>query len=37
MIGRALRDLADEGLIALDRYRIVVTDRQGLMRASESG
>jgi CRP-like cAMP-binding protein len=30
MVGRALRDLADEGLITLDRHRIVVIDRAGL-------
>ncbi len=30
MVGRALRELADEGVIALDRHRIVIADRQAL-------
>lgn len=30
MIGRALRELADAGLIQFDRHRIVITDRRGL-------
>lgn len=30
MIGRALRNLADAGLIQFDRHRIVIVDRQGL-------
>jgi CRP/FNR family transcriptional regulator len=30
MIGRALRDLADEGLIEFDRHRIVIVDRERL-------
>ncbi len=36
MVGRALRELADEGLIALDRQRIVITDREGLAEVAES-
>lgn len=35
MIGRALRELADDGLIALDRHRIVIVDRQGLAQTAE--
>lgn len=35
MIGRALRDLADEGLIEFDRHRIVVIDRAGLTAVAE--
>jgi len=35
MIGRALRDLADEGLIEFNRHRIVVTDRAGLVAVAE--
>ncbi len=35
MIGRALRELADEGLISLDRHRIVIVDRQALARTAE--
>jgi CRP/FNR family cyclic AMP-dependent transcriptional regulator len=31
MIGRALRELADEGLIKLDRHRIVILDRGALV------
>lgn len=34
MIGRALRDLADAGLIEFDRHRIVIVDRQGLLAAA---
>jgi CRP-like cAMP-binding protein len=30
MVGRALRELSDEGLITFDRHRIVITDREGL-------
>ncbi len=30
MIGRALRELSDEGLITFDRHRIVITDRDSL-------
>jgi CRP/FNR family transcriptional regulator len=37
MIGRALRDLADEGLIEFDRHRIVITDRAALQAVSDSG
>jgi hypothetical protein len=36
MIGRALRELADEGLITLDRQQIVINDRQGLALVAES-
>lgn len=35
MIGRALRDLADDGLIEFDRHRIVILDRDGLTEISE--
>ncbi len=35
MIGRALRDLADEGLIEFDRHRIVIVDRAGLTAVAE--
>jgi CRP-like cAMP-binding protein len=35
MVGRALRDLADDGLISLDRHRIVVTDPEGLAAVVE--
>ncbi len=35
MVGRALRELADEGLIALDRHRIVIVDREKLVAAAE--
>jgi CRP/FNR family transcriptional regulator len=35
MIGRALRELADEGLIAFDRHRIVIKDRQALAAVAE--
>jgi CRP-like cAMP-binding protein len=34
MVGRALRQLADEGLIRFDRHRIHVIDREGLRRLS---
>jgi CRP/FNR family cyclic AMP-dependent transcriptional regulator len=37
MIGRALRELADEGLIAFDRHRIVILDRAALSDAAEGG
>ena len=37
MIGRALRDLADEGLIEFDRHRIVITDRAGLQAVADFG
>ena len=30
MIGRVLRDLADDGLIAFDRHRIMIKDREAL-------
>jgi len=30
MIGRALRELADEGLIKFDRHRIVILDQEAL-------
>lgn len=35
MIGRALRELADEGLIAFDRYRIIILDRARLAALAE--
>lgn len=35
MIGRALRELADDGLIDFDRHRIVIVDREGLMAVGE--
>lgn len=35
MIGRALRDLADDGLIVFDRHRIVIVDREGLTAVVE--
>jgi CRP/FNR family cyclic AMP-dependent transcriptional regulator len=35
MIGRALRDLADERLIAFDRHRIVIVDRERLTAIAE--
>lgn len=35
MVGRALRDLADEGLIRFDRHRIVIVDRSGLAAAAD--
>ncbi|MEJ5198719.1 MAG: Crp/Fnr family transcriptional regulator [Anaerolineae bacterium] len=37
MVGRALRDLADDGLIAFDRHRIVIMDRQRLEAVAELG
>jgi len=37
MIGRALRELADEGLIRFDRHRIVIIDRAGLSAAADLG
>jgi CRP-like cAMP-binding protein len=36
MVGRALRELADEGLITLDRQRIVIDDPDGLSAVAES-
>lgn len=35
MIGRALRELADDGLIEFDRHRIVIKDRAGLVAVGE--
>ena len=35
MVGRALRELADEGFITLDRQRIVIDDPDGLSRVAE--
>jgi CRP-like cAMP-binding protein len=35
MVGRALRELADEGLITLDRHRIVIADRERLTTTAE--
>jgi CRP-like cAMP-binding protein len=37
MIGRALRELADDGLITFDRHRIVLLDRMGLEEIAEGG
>jgi len=37
MVGRALRDLADDGLIEFDRHRIVVANRDGLALAADLG
>ena len=37
MIGRALRELADEGLIVFDRHRIVILDRARLAELAEGG
>ena len=34
MVGRSLKTLEEEGLIKLDRHRIVVTDKEALMRAA---
>ena len=35
VIGRTLRGLADEGLVRMDRHRIVLLDRKGLETAAE--
>lgn len=35
MIGRALRELADEGLISFDRHRIIIVDQDGLAAIGE--
>jgi CRP-like cAMP-binding protein len=35
MIGRVLRDLADDGLITFDRHRIVIKDREALAAVAE--
>ena len=35
MIGRALRELADDGLIEFDRHRIVIVNRDGLVGVGE--
>lgn len=35
MIGRALRELADEGLIEFDRHRIVILDRDALIAVGD--
>ncbi len=37
MVGRALRDLADEGVIDFDRHRIVIMNRAGLETAADLG
>lgn len=37
MIGRALRDLASEGVIEFDRHRIVIVNRAGLETAADLG
>ena len=36
MVGRALRELADDGLIAMDRQRIVIVDRENLAAVADS-
>ncbi len=35
MVGRALRELSEDGLIAMDRHRIVIQDREGLVAVAE--
>ena len=35
MIGRALRDLADDGLVVFDRHRIVIRDREALAAVAD--
>jgi CRP-like cAMP-binding protein len=35
MVGRSLRSLEDEGLIKLDRHRIVITDKEALREMAE--
>ena len=35
MIGRALRELSEDGLIEFDRHRIVIKDRDGLVAVGE--
>ena len=35
VVGRALRELAEEGLISIERQRIVVKDREGLAAVAE--
>ena len=37
MVGRALRELADEGVILMDRHRIVILDRAALAAIAEGG
>jgi CRP/FNR family cyclic AMP-dependent transcriptional regulator len=37
MIGRALRELAEDGLIAFDRHRILILDRARLVEVAEGG
>ncbi len=37
MVGRALRDLADEGLIEFDRHRIVIRNRDRLQSVGDQG
>lgn len=37
MVGRALRELADEGVIMIDRHRIVIRDRAALATIAEGG
>lgn len=36
MVGRALRELADEGLISQERHRIIIVDRERLAAVAES-
>ena len=35
MIGRALRELSEDGLIAMDRHQIIILDRVGLVTVAE--
>lgn len=37
VIGRALRELSEDGLITMDRHRIVILDRDRLAAAAEGG
>lgn len=37
MVGRALRELVDDGLIAMDRHRILILDRVKLAAVAEGG
>jgi len=32
MIGRSLKDLEEEGMIKMERHRIVITDKEALQR-----
>lgn len=35
MVGRALRNLASDGIIEFDRHRIVILDVEGLRKEAE--